>query len=48
MDSFIDSFVSLVQFVTPYALVWRIGLYIVSVLLSCICGGGKQSGKIDI
>lgn len=48
MDSFIDSFVSLVQFVTPYALVWRIGLYIVSVLLDCICGGRGRSGKIDI
>lgn len=48
MDDFVSAFVNLVQWLTPYALVWRIGLYIVSVLLDCICGGRGRSGKVDI
>lgn len=47
MDNFVSSFVELVQYVTPYALVWRIGLYIVQVLIGVICGG-RRSGKIDL
>lgn len=47
MDNFINSFVTLVQYVTPFVLVWRIGIYIVNVLINAICGGGGR-GKIDI
>lgn len=47
MDNFINSFVTLVQYVTPFVLVWRIGIYIVNVLINAICGG-VRSGKIDL
>ncbi|GGB87203.1 hypothetical protein GCM10007417_29030 [Glycocaulis alkaliphilus] len=47
MENFVNSFVELVRYVTPFVLVWRIGIYIVNVLINAICGGGR-SGKIDL
>lgn len=47
LDSFIQTFTSLVVHIAPYAIVWRIGEYIVSVLLDAICGGrGRGGGKM--
>lgn len=50
MDSFVNAFVEFVSACTPYVIVWRIGIYIVNVLLDCITGGksGRGGGRLEL
>lgn len=49
MDTFVKVFTDFIIAATPYAIVWRIGEYIATVLIDVICGRkGRGGGYLDL
>lgn len=46
MDDFFDVFTYFVRSAVPYAIVWRLGLYIVGTLVDWITGGRR--GRVEL
>lgn len=42
MDNVIDSFKLVVEYGAPYAITWRIGIYIVNTLIRWVTGGSNE------
>ena len=46
IEDFVAAFVELVRYSVPFVIVWRIGIFIVNVLLDAMTGG--HNGKIQL